>query len=108
MTVYPAPVRLASLRAMRQSENGGIGERVSLTYRRLGDGAVLFNENTWKTHILTPSAAAIYETLMEYSPDGHIPEAEAVAFLRAEFALDMDSEAMRRLLIMLRHLRVID
>lgn len=78
-----------------------------LLYRRLGDGAVLFNPRTWNTHILTPAAAIIYDALKEQSTGEAIPASDAIAFLTSELGVDTDSEEIRRLLGMLRHLGVI-
>lgn len=79
----------------------------SLLYRRLGDGGVLFNPHTWKTHILTPSAAIIYEALAEESEGRAIPTQRAVEFLQRELSVDTNSNEIRQLLTMLQRLRVI-
>lgn len=79
----------------------------SLHYRRLGDGGVLFNRRTWKTHILTPPAAIIYEALAEQSEGGAIPTQRAIEFLQRELSVDTDSNEIQQLLTMLQRLRVI-
>lgn len=78
-----------------------------LLYRRLGDGGVLFNRRSWKTHILTPAAAIIYEALSEQSKDNPIPSEQAITFLRGELDIDPTSPEIKQLLAMLRQLRVI-
>ena len=78
-----------------------------LRYRPLGEGAVLFNEHTWRTHVLTPAAALIYTALLETS-NGH-PIAKDAALQVLEQELDVNPEApeIRRLLNMLEHLGVV-
>ena len=78
-----------------------------LLYRRLGDGGVLFNERTWKTHILTPAAAIIYEALTEQSDGSPMPADQAITFLKGELEVDPTSPEIKQLLAMLRQLRVI-
>jgi len=78
-----------------------------LVYRQLGNGGVLFNERTWKTHILTPAAAIIYEALTEQSEDVPMPAEQAITFLQKELEVDPTSPEIKQLLAMLRQLRVI-
>ena len=78
-----------------------------LIYKRLGDGGVLFNERTWKTHILTPAAAIIYEALTEQSEGVPMPAEQAITFLKKELDVDPTSPEIKQLLAMLRQLRVI-
>jgi PqqD family protein of HPr-rel-A system len=82
---------------------------VPLSYRRLGDGAVLFNDRTWKTHILTPAATIIYEALDEIRPadGGPVPSAAALALLQQDLDIETDTPSTQQLLRMLRHLGVI-
>jgi hypothetical protein len=78
-----------------------------LRYRPLGNGAALFDEHTWKTHILNPAAAAVYEALMEESGGKPVSTADATLLLRGGLGLDPDSEDTRKLLSMLQRLGVV-
>lgn len=76
-------------------------------YRRLGEGAVAFSSSTWQTHILSPAAAAIFETLCEATGGEPLPLAAAREVLRHELALETDTPDMQRLLRNLTELGLI-
>lgn len=80
-----------------------------LSYRRLGDGAVVFNHCTWNTHILTPAATIIYEAVDEIRPaDGSpVPRAAALALLQQDLDIDTETPSIHQLLRILRHLGVV-
>ncbi len=83
---------------------------MSLTrrYRCLDDdGAILFDETTWNTHILTASAAIVYETLVEQGGGDAITMDEATGVLRDALDLDPDTPDIAQLLAMLTTLGVI-
>ena len=77
-----------------------------LRFRRLDQGAAIFNEATWQTHILTPAATVIYEELMRRSGGRVIPEVDAIEILREDFELDPETPEIRQLLTMLNNLGV--
>jgi PqqD family protein of HPr-rel-A system len=68
-------------------------------YRRLGEGAVAFDQRNWQTHVLTPAAAVIFEALSE-SSDGKqpLPLSQALRLLRDELEVDTDSNEIRQVL----------
>ncbi|NBC49784.1 MAG: HPr-rel-A system PqqD family peptide chaperone [Gammaproteobacteria bacterium] len=82
---------------------------MDISYRRLGDGAVIFSHRTWKTHILTPAATLIFEALDEVRPadGGPVPRAAALALLRQDLDVETDTPSTQQLLRMLRRLGVI-
>lgn len=68
-------------------------------FRRLGEGAVAFDQRNWQTHILTPAAAVIFEALSEIG-DGEqpLPLNRALRFLRDELEVDTDTAEIRQVL----------
>ena len=64
-----------------------------LRYRPLGEGAVLFNEHTWRTHVLTPAAALIYTALLETSNGEAVAKNTALQVLEQE----LDADAIPRI-----------
>jgi hypothetical protein len=79
----------------------------SSRYRRLGDAAILFDENTWKTHVFTPAASIIYEALLEHFGTAPIPLRETSDFLAHDLDLDPSSDDIKEMLSMLRQLGVV-
>ncbi|MCG5517322.1 MULTISPECIES: HPr-rel-A system PqqD family peptide chaperone [unclassified Ectothiorhodospira] len=73
----------------------------------MDDGGILFNETTWKTHILTASAAIVYETLIEHGGGNAVTATEARDALRNVLDLDPDTPDITQLLAMLETLGVI-
>ncbi|MBK1704666.1 HPr-rel-A system PqqD family peptide chaperone [Halochromatium glycolicum] len=82
---------------------------MQICYRRLDDGAIIFDHRTWKTHVLTPAATIIYEALDEIRPadGGPVPNAAALALLQEDLDIETDTPSTQQLLRMLRHLGVI-
>ena len=78
-----------------------------LCYRPLGEGAVLFNEHTWRTHVLTPAAALIYTALLETSNGEAVAKDTALQVLEQELDVNPEAPEIRRLLNMLEHLGVV-
>ncbi len=78
-----------------------------LRYRPLGEGAVLFNEHTWRTHVLTPAAALIYTALLETSNGEAVAKNTALQVLEQELDVNPEAPEIRRLLKMLEHLGVV-
>jgi PqqD family protein of HPr-rel-A system len=78
------------------SRGGEAGGR--LDYRRVGEGAVLFDRHTWQTHILTPAAAIIFETLLEASRRVRLSRDEALCILRRDLGVDPAEAPIVRLL----------
>ena len=78
-----------------------------LRYRPLGEGAVLFNEHTWRTHVLTPAAALIYTALLETSNGEAVAKDTALQVLEQELDVNPEAPEIRRLLNMLEHLGVV-
>lgn len=77
-----------------------------LRYRHIGDGGVLFDEDTWQTHILNSAAAAVYEALMEEFGGGPAANAD-VTHLLEDMGLDPDAQHTRDLLSMLDRLGLV-
>lgn len=80
-----------------------------LSFRRLGEGGVIFDHRTWKTHILTPAALVVYETLQEANADhgGALSSHEACVLLEKDLDLDTNTPTIQQLLRMLKHLGLI-
>ena len=78
-----------------------------LRYRRFHEGGVLFDERTWKTHVLNPAAAAIYEALQEHSQGKPAPSSETFQLVLDELGLKADTQEIRELLPALKRLGVI-
>lgn len=81
--------------------------RPPLRYRPLSEGAVLFNERTWRTHVLTPPAAIIYEALLETSSGEAVTMDAALHLLRHELDVNPDTPEIRQLLATLKNIGAI-
>lgn len=77
-----------------------------LRYRRIGGGGVLFDERTWKTHILNPAATAVYEALKAEFGNGPAANADATRLLD-DMGFDPDAPHTRDLLSMLERLGLV-
>ncbi|MBK5930599.1 HPr-rel-A system PqqD family peptide chaperone [Halochromatium salexigens] len=73
----------------------------------MDDGGILFDETTWKTHILTASAALVYETLIEQGGGNAVTMDEAAQVVRDTLDLDPETPDIAQLLAMLTTLGVI-
>jgi PqqD family protein of HPr-rel-A system len=78
-----------------------------ISYRRLGDGGAVFDSKSWQTHILTPSAAIIFEALAEICEDGPVPQAQAFELLRDELDVDIDTPEMKEVLRSLEEMGIL-
>ncbi len=78
-----------------------------ISYRRLGDGGVVFDSKTWQTHILTPAAAIIFEALAEINEGEPVPQAQALGFLRDELDVDIDTPEMKEVLRSLEEMGIL-
>ena len=78
-----------------------------LRYRRFHDGGILFDEHTWKTHVLNPAAAAIYEALQEHAQAKPVPSSETFKLVLDELGLNPDTQEIRELLPVLKGLGVL-
>lgn len=78
-----------------------------LRHHPLGEGAILFNERTWRTHVLTPAAAIIYDALLETSNGAPVTMDAAIHLLRQELDVNPDTPEIRRLLATLKDIGVI-
>jgi len=80
-----------------------------LSYRRLGEGGIIFDHRTWKTHILTPAAVVVYDALQEANANhgGALSNQDACALLEQDLDLDINTPASQQLLRMLKHLGII-
>ncbi len=78
-----------------------------ISYRRLGDGGVVFDSKTWQTHILTPAAAIIFEALAEINEGEPVPQAQALDFLRDELDVDIDTPEMKEVLRSLEEMGIL-
>ncbi|HAY25933.1 MAG TPA: HPr-rel-A system PqqD family peptide chaperone [Candidatus Accumulibacter phosphatis] len=77
-------------------------------YRRLGEGAVAFDQRNWQTHILTPAAALIFEALSEIgNGDDPVPMSAALSLLRDELEVDTDTPEMRQVLRSLQEMGIL-
>jgi len=73
----------------------------------MGDGGILFDAHSWKTHVLNPAAAAVYETLLEHSQDAPYPVSETLHILQNELGLDPDTPEIQELLTRLKRLGIV-
>ena len=73
----------------------------------MGDGGVLFNEITWRTHILTPAAAIMLDALLEHSGGEPLPMEQAISFLSSDLGVDPELVETREFLAMLKHLGIV-
>ena len=78
-----------------------------LRYLRMGDGGVLFNEITWRTHILTPAAAIMLDALLEHSGGEPLPMQQATSFLKSDLGVDPELDETREFLAMLKHFGIV-
>lgn len=85
----------------------GIGPEARLRYRKVGEGGVLFDRRTWRTHFLTPAAAAVYEALLEASDGASLDESAAVGLMRNDLGLDPAAPAILRLVKTLKSIGVV-
>jgi len=76
-------------------------------FRPLGEGAVIFDEQTWLTHILTPAARIICEHLAEHAAAGTLTTQQAVQLLRDDLDADVNSADIEELLRTLRAIGLI-
>lgn len=74
------------------------GRSPRLRFRQLGEGAAVFDTLTWKTHILTPAAALIFETLAESGDGAALAESRAIELLRDELDLDTGTPELQQVL----------
>lgn len=79
----------------------------NLRFRRMGSGAILFNERSWSTHILNPAALIVFESLLEHSRGSALAARDARKILRHELDLDPDSAEIGNLLTTLERLGII-
>lgn len=73
----------------------------------MDDGGILFDETTWKTHILTAPAALVYETLIDTSSGQAVSKDEVYRILREQLGLEPNAPEASQLLAMLKMLGVI-
>lgn len=76
-------------------------------FRRLGEGAAVFDPRTWQSHILTPAATIVVEALLERGEGASLPLSEARACLREELGVDPDSPDYAQMLAMLVDIGVV-
>jgi PqqD family protein of HPr-rel-A system len=76
-------------------------------YRRLGDGGVVFSVASWETHLLTPSAAVIFEVLLEHADSGPLEMSCAEEVLSADLGLNGATPEIRKVLGMLQEIGLI-
>jgi PqqD family protein of HPr-rel-A system len=76
-------------------------------YRRLGDGGVVFSLASWETHLLTPSAAVIFEVLLEHADSGPLKLTCAEEILSADLGLDGSAPEIRKVLGILQEIGLI-
>lgn len=73
----------------------------------MDDGGILFDETSWKTHILTASAALVYETIIDTSDGQAISKDEAYSIMQDQLQLKSNAAEAAQLLAMLKMLGVI-
>ncbi|MEA3642973.1 MAG: HPr-rel-A system PqqD family peptide chaperone [Lamprobacter sp.] len=73
----------------------------------MDDGGVLFDKTTWKTHILTASAALVYETLIESNSGQAASKEEIYRILQNQLQLNPSAPEATRLLAMLNMLGIV-
>lgn len=70
-----------------------------LQYRKLGDGGAVFDPASWRTHVLTPAAAIIFEALTEVGAENEtLSRSRALGFLRDELEVDTETPEMQQVL----------
>lgn len=80
------------------------GTQSRLTFRRLGDALVIFDSESWESHLLPPSAAVIADIIAELSDGSPISSRLLKQVLRDEYELDPESTAIGDFLGMLREI----
>lgn len=75
-----------------------------LILRRLGDAMVVFDSNSWESHLLPPSATVIADIIAELSDGGPVSSMLLKQVLRDEYELDPNSSAIADFLGMLREI----
>lgn len=75
-----------------------------LILRRLGDAMVVFDSNSWESHLLPPSATVIVDIIAELSDGGPVSSMLLKHVLRDEYELDPNSSAIADFLGMLREI----
>jgi len=75
-----------------------------LILRRLGDALVVFDSESWESHLLPPSATVIADIIAELSDGSFVSSKLLKQVLRDEYELDPESNAIGDFLGMLREI----
>lgn len=75
-----------------------------LILRRLGDAMVIFDSESWESHLLPPSATVIADIIEELSDGAPVSSRLLKQVLRDEYELDPESNTIGDFLGMLREI----
>lgn len=75
-----------------------------LTFRRFGDAMVIFDSESWESHLLPPSATVIADIIGELSDGAPVSSMVLKQVLRDEYELDPNSSAIVDFFGMLREI----
>ena len=76
--------------------------------RRLGEAAVVFDPQTWQTHVLPPATLALVDLIAELQSDGPLPADRLQASLHEELGLDSGTPQLQELLRMLGEIGMLE
>lgn len=79
-----------------------------LILRRLGDAMVIFDSESWESHLLPPSATIIADIIAELSDDAPVSSMVLKEVLRNDYELDPNSSAITDFLGMLREIGMLN
>lgn len=79
-----------------------------LILRRLGDAMVIFDSESWESHLLPPSATVIVDIIAELSDGAPVSSMVLKQVLRDEYDLDPDSSAITDFFGMLREIGMLN
>ena len=75
-----------------------------LIFRRLGQALVIFDSESWESHMLPPSATVIADIIEELSDSAPVSSMLLRQVLRDEYELDPESNSISNFLGMLREI----
>ena len=70
--------------------------------RRLGDGLVVFESETWQTLVLPPASTVIVDVIMERAIDGRLSMHTLAEEVRNELEIDATGENVHKVVEVLR------
>lgn len=79
-----------------------------LILRRLGDAMVIFDSESWESHLLPPSATVIVDIIAELSDGAPVSSMVLKQVLRDDYELDPNSSAITDFLGMLQEIGMLN